>query len=272
MDVRAYIESGILEQYVLQSLGDQERREVECMSHIYPEIKTALNEITSSFENYLDVQKVEPPSYLKDKIKSELSKEHISEISIEGKQTDSLKSAKVIPLGGLKNWALAASLITAFSTVALYFNERAAVFSYQKELVSVNDQLNKQEDQLALFEKKWSTWNNPQSRIILLNGLPQKASGSSVAVLWDSLNQTVFLDLVHLPSVPQGKQYQLWAIKEGTPVDLGVFDIPSNTSMQPIAMNPIDRAEAFAITLEKTGGSAAPTLEEMYVLGKVSNP
>ncbi|MBK9108881.1 MAG: anti-sigma factor [Saprospiraceae bacterium] len=272
MDLKAYIESGILEQYVLQSLGEQERKEVECMSHIYPEIKTALNEIALSFENYLDIQKVEPPSHLKDKIKSKLSKEPIKEFSVLVKQTDAFQSGKVISFSGVKNWALAASLITAFAAVALYFNERTTAFTHKEELVSVNHKLNNQEEQLAQFEKKWTTWNNPQSRIILLNGLPQKASGSSVAVLWDSLQQTVFLDLVHLPSAPQGKQYQLWAIKEGSPVDLGVFDIPSKTSMQPIAMNSIDKAEAFAITLEKTGGSAAPTLEEMYALGKVSNP
>lgn len=272
MDVRAYIESGILEQYVLQSLGDQERREVECMSHIYPEIKTALSEITFSFENYLEVQKIEPPAELKDKIKAKLSKESVNQIPAVRTQDPNKNSAKTIPFSGIQKWALAASLITAFSAAGLYLNERATVFNYQKDLIAINHKLNTQQDQLTQFENKWSTWQNPQSKFIVLSGLPQKALGSSVMVLWDSLNQTVHLDLVHLPKAPQGKQYQLWAIKAGVPVDLGVINLPSGDLLQPIAMNPIDKAEAFAITLEKTGGSAAPTLEEMYVLGKVSNP
>jgi len=33
-------------------------------------------------------------------------------------------------------------------------------------------------------------------------------------------------------------------------------------------MNVIDHAEAFAITLEKAGGSSTPTVTAMYVMGK----
>jgi hypothetical protein len=32
---------------------------------------------------------------------------------------------------------------------------------------------------------------------------------------------------------------------------------------------PLDNIQAFAITLEKEGGSDVPTLEAMYVVGKV---
>ena len=35
-------------------------------------------------------------------------------------------------------------------------------------------------------------------------------------------------------------------------------------------MKVINHAEAFAITLEKQGGSKTPTMSEMYVMGKVS--
>ena len=34
-------------------------------------------------------------------------------------------------------------------------------------------------------------------------------------------------------------------------------------------MKPFDKADAFAITLEKKGGSTTPTMEAMYVMGKV---
>jgi anti-sigma-K factor RskA len=36
-----------------------------------------------------------------------------------------------------------------------------------------------------------------------------------------------------------------------------------------IPMKNIPKAEAFAITLEKAGGSPTPTLTAMYVMGKV---
>ena len=34
-------------------------------------------------------------------------------------------------------------------------------------------------------------------------------------------------------------------------------------------MKPFAKADAFAITLEKKGGSPSPTMEAMYVMGKV---
>ena len=38
MNIPEYIDSGILESYALGSVSDQERREVECLSAIYPEV------------------------------------------------------------------------------------------------------------------------------------------------------------------------------------------------------------------------------------------
>ena len=44
VDVKAYIESGILESYVLGFASEQEVQEVRCLSHIYPEIAEELKE------------------------------------------------------------------------------------------------------------------------------------------------------------------------------------------------------------------------------------
>ena len=38
MNTNDYILTGILEQYVLGDVSPQEKQEVECMSHIYPEV------------------------------------------------------------------------------------------------------------------------------------------------------------------------------------------------------------------------------------------
>ena len=59
-----------------------------------------------------------------------------------------------------------------------------------------------------------------------------------------------------MQQTPTGKQYQLWAIVDGKPVDAGVI----NNCIGLCKMKKIDHAEAFAITLEKEGGSPTPTL------------
>jgi hypothetical protein len=54
---------------------------------------------------------------------------------------------------------------------------------------------------------------------------------------------------------------------DGKPVDAGVFEMKEGPGM--MKMKNIPRAEAFAITLEKKGGSQAPSLDKLYVMGKV---
>jgi anti-sigma-K factor RskA len=71
-----------------------------------------------------------------------------------------------------------------------------------------------------------------------------------------------------LPPAPAGKQYQLWSIVDDKPVDIGMLDDHFESKLLKMK-NTRSGSVAFAITLEKTGGSPTPTMEEMYVMGKV---
>jgi hypothetical protein len=54
---------------------------------------------------------------------------------------------------------------------------------------------------------------------------------------------------------------------DGKPLDAGVVeDLPGICQLKTI-----QRAQAFAITLEKMGGSPTPTLTQMFVLGNVKS-
>ncbi len=61
-------------------------------------------------------------------------------------------------------------------------------------------------------------------------------------------------------------QYQLWAIADGKPVNAGMYTEEKDSK---IALANIPKAQAFAITLEKKGGSPVPTMENMYVMGEI---
>jgi hypothetical protein len=84
-------------------------------------------------------------------------------------------------------------------------------------------------------------------------------------VFWDTKTKDVFLLNNNLPQAPQGKQYQLWALVDGKPVDAGTMDVCAGVCH----MKNIPKAQAFAITLEKQGGSPTPDLSQLYVLGKI---
>ena len=76
----------------------------------------------------------------------------------------------------------------------------------------------------------------------------------------------MYANIDNLPALPSDKQYQLWALKGGVPIDLGVMDDSTLLQFQKSTR----LAEAFAITIEKAGGSPTPTMTELIMLGKIS--
>jgi anti-sigma-K factor RskA len=106
--------------------------------------------------------------------------------------------------------------------------------------------------------------------IVKMTGVATSPDPSSIAtVYWNMDSKTVYLFVNQLPKPVVDKQYQLWAIVDGKPVDAGVFDLEEGVSF--VKLKTIPKAEAFAITLEKKGGSLSPTMSAMYVMGKVSS-
>ena len=78
----------------------------------------------------------------------------------------------------------------------------------------------------------------------------------------------MYINVNSLPVPSADKQYQLWAIVDGKPVDAGVFTMTSDSaSIQ--KMKSISGAQAFAVTLEKKGGNPTPTMTAMYLMGNV---
>jgi anti-sigma-K factor RskA len=64
-------------------------------------------------------------------------------------------------------------------------------------------------------------------------------------------------------------QYQLWAWVDGKPTDAGTFDM-NEQGTHFMKLKTVPRAEAFAVTLEKKGGSETPDMNAVYVMGKVT--
>jgi anti-sigma-K factor RskA len=100
---------------------------------------------------------------------------------------------------------------------------------------------------------------------IELSSVPGKPAAMA-QVFWDTKTKYVYIADVSLPLAPSDKQYQLWAIVDGKPVDAGMLSDAKNLAQK---MKVFEKAEMFAITLEKKGGSPTPTMEQMYVAGKV---
>ena len=69
--------------------------------------------------------------------------------------------------------------------------------------------------------------------------------------------------------LPAGKQYQLWALDKGKPVDAGVLTVATATGEGIQHMKDVASAQTFAMTVEPAGGSVNPTLATMTVVGNI---
>ena len=276
MDFKEYIASGIIEGYVLGSLSDQERREVECMSAIYPELKDHLNQIQESFEAFAQASAIEPPKELRQTILKKISTlvQEENEQGVTGK-----KETKIVQLNPKKEsnlliwkWSVAASLILLLGTTILYINDKK---TQQLNLASLTEKNKIELKRANLLQSDLEEKEKIEQFMLASSTIPIQLSGtpksptSKVRVFYNSQQNEALLSMDVLPKVDKDKQYQLWAIVDGLPHDLGVFDLPENKSLGSIIPVEMTKIQAFAITLEKKGGSASPNLEQLYVIGNI---
>lgn len=264
MDIKAYIESGILELYVAGSLSEKENQEVYALMQQYPEILQEVLEIEAAIMKLTAATSQHKKSSTFNAIKSQLGFGNTE--------------TKVISIAKPKyNWITytgwAASVILA---VGLFYT------------VTKNNQLQETihiaETQQSLLETQIANSKNSLEEVNTLITVLRDDSITKITlagqgnftntyakVYWDKNSQRIFLDAQGLPEPPEGKVYQVWSLKLSplTPTSLGIienFKTDSNKIFEIINAN---ESEAFGITLEPAGGSETPTMEQLYTLGVV---
>jgi anti-sigma-K factor RskA len=271
VNIQDYILSGIVESYVLGLASQEDSAEFERMCAAHSEVRAARNAFELQLEASLQQQKLEPPRELKSRIFSEIGME-----KNEPSTRLSLRKPALVPRVGFAKYVAAASLILLAGSVLLnlYLLEQyKKSIAQNKELLAIQTQVASSnqalQTKLETYENALKQMKNPLMSIVKMAGVPNSPAPSSMAtVYWNTESKDVYLLVNQLPKPVTDKQYQLWAIVDGKPVDAGIFDIDEGVSF--VKLKTIPKAEAFAITLEKKGGSVIPDMDAMYVMGKVS--
>lgn len=267
MDIQTYISSGIIEQYALGTLTQEEASILECVMKSNAEVQKAVLEAQQTLDALAQVQAVTPPDSLKTKIAGQLvfSNKSITENNesadpeIRQLNIDEWDSKTSIDQNYARLWAVAASLL-------LLVTLGWSVYTTNSKNTEIQQLVQRQsfvESQMQYVQLQNDILYNSDK--IKLKGVEKHPD--LVATVYVQASNQVYLVLENLPKAPRGKEYQLWAIVDGTPVDMGIYDQSKPEKLQ--SMKTVRNAQAFAITLEKEGGSPTPTMEEMYVIGNV---
>lgn len=284
MDLSCIILSGDLELYVLGMLPEEEANKIAQLATIFPEVQAELNRISESLEGLASLSAAAPSAAVKDSLMGKLKKlkeeeqkvipfgsgnlEEYRENNLRAEPPSIVKPGRT----SKSSWMLAASLIGfVFSVSALiYFiaqnkKNQTELISLRQSTDTLRNNFNSQQQQLVAYSQTMQMLQSDDYKKINLLNVPGKPQAMA-QVLWDTKSKMVYIADVSLPQTPAGKQYQLWAIVDGKPVDAGMLGNAKNMAQR---MKVFERAEMFAITLEKEGGSPTPTMEEMYVAAKV---
>lgn len=276
MDIEEFIESGAIESYVLGLAAQDEIAHIDQLRQQYPEVQNAINEFEDAIELQATANAVTPPADLKTRIFNSLSNQQESGEVQMFPITDKLDAETLAtPVISMKPWRMlaAASVVALIASAALniYFYNRYsnATSQYQALLIERNSlQANNNiyQTKLGDYQLAAQMMANPDMAKVTMKGVPGKELDMMTTVFWDKNTKDVYLLKNKLPVAAEGKQYQLWALVDGTPVDAGMVDPNCEGACK---MKNISKAQGFAITLEKKGGSATPTMDQMFVLGNV---
>jgi anti-sigma-K factor RskA len=270
-DIKTYIESGILELYVLGDVTQEERVQVEAMALKHPAIKAELDEIERSMELYAKENAIEPSEDQRDRVLNSLLTNFSDDRNFPSREAK--VENNVIPIAKAKSYnfykyAFAACLALLLISVAALISVYNSLQESDGLLASLQSQNQHFTNRVNLMDHELSIFRDPSFKMLKLQGTP-KSPASAIMVAWSPVKKKVMIDMANsnMPANDKDHQYQLWAMVGRKPVDLGVFDADT-TSKDMKEMRSIASADAFAVTLEPRGGSQSPTMSEMVVIGK----
>lgn len=271
MNIKDYISSGIVESYVLGLADGTDRAEFEQLCATHPNVLAARDTFEAELEQFALANATAAPAALR---------KVILETATRSSTTATVEEVPVARVATIRPWVrtlAAASVILLIGSAVLniyYYNKyQESSTAYDRLLAQQTDLVNNNKSMQTRLQSSGQTiaqLSDPNMKVIKMAGNAVPAQGSpdssSMAMIyWDTRSKDVYLMVHHLPQPTADKQYQLWAIVDGKPVDAGVFEMPDTAGMMKMKNIPV--AQLFAVTLEQKGGSPVPK-GPMYVLGK----
>jgi len=285
------IESGRLEQYALGELDPAAQAEVEALARRYPEVRQELDDLLAGLGVYAEAHALTPPAGMRERVLGRVladikktapaapvaptTEAPTMRVSASNPHVASTAASVAAPATRSNGWAIAASvalLLSLIGNALLYTNwqktnnELTVALNEQTRFASATQVM---ERRLSTTQEQLHILRSPNEyKMVALAGTPAHPTAQA-RVMYNKASHRVYLDVAQLPPLPPGKQYQLWALDNGKPVDAGVLTAATTAGEDMQQMKDIASAQAFAMTVEPTGGSAGPTLNTMTVVGNI---
>ena len=242
--IRIFLDTDLLEKYLLGTTNTEESLQVERYITMYPEVRDIYNELQENLETFAKMHAVKAPEGLRAKILNRIKAQNAGRRKF-------------------RRYAIAAS-VTAFlfaGSSYFFWNQNQ---NLQQENTIVNNKIkNLEEDmreQLEDVRNQFIVLNNPQTRKYMVNGNTKAKELKAVAYI-NPVKKLAYINVRKLPNLPEDYDYQMWAEVNGEMVNLGVIrnvDDKDKLRALPFAENAVSY-----ITIEPKGGNDTPTVQNI---------
>ena len=263
--------------YILGALDGNELREFEAHLNngcpVCEQEMASLAEIVAKLPSGLP--QLTPPRDLEHQIMDKVHLSARAKLRV-GERTKEYQ-AVVQPPRPWTAMALGIGLILIVLAFALSYRSMMRTIDEKNQtIVSQSTQITQLKDEIQRKEEILKVLESRRIDVVTMNGLQVNPVGYG-KIIWDPEKKVAILQVANLPTVPKGKDYQLWVIKNNDPhpVSAGVFAVENEDQIenyfkvQPLSVVDKNEITAFAVTLEPKGGMPQPT-GDMYLLGKAA--
>ncbi len=249
LNLDEYIKSGILEEYAMGLLPEDQAEEVFCLAQIHPRVKLEIQRIEKTLYNLSSSYGVKPPTGLGPLIQAKV-------ISWGVPKPNHTSAPRFQTLGYV---SAAVMFLFLALVLSLYYNARSEITELVQGTNYELKQLKTQNEELTRQLKQANNYGISRTRLIT-------NVNEQYAWVYTGQNELLVCSS-YLPNPPDGQQYQLWSIVQGQTLDSGLIPLQRTGAMSSLTRYP--KTGQYAITVEPIGGSVEPTLDKVVVSGRV---
>lgn len=247
-NLKKFLNSDLLEKYLIGDISTEELYEVEYFIDEYPEIKEQFSEMEENLESYAKTfAKPAPPEV----------KQNVIEYASKDKKS-------TVPNIKWYYGAVACVVTLFFTAVSIYLWKQNEMLIMQNNEV-VNKFMTLQNDivdtnsKLEDFKNQLTVLNKAETKKYVIKG-NQRAKDLKTVAYINSNDKLSVLNIVSLPELPEGQVFQMWANIDGELVSLGVLE--KKQQQEKLVTLPFkENALSYNITIEPEGGNEYATIE-----------
>ena len=248
-EVRDFLETGLLDKYLIGATTTLEDYKVEALIAKYPEVKEEYDILQVQLELAARSNTINPSSHTLDHILDAIDNDSVVQIHKHRKIPYWFSIAASI-----------AALIFAGSSY-IFYNQNKNLLNENntiaEEVFDLRGDIEDNNTKLDKVMRELMKLNNPETQKYVLRGNERAKDLKTVAYI-NPKDKSSLIDVVSLPELSEEQCYQMWAKLQDKMVNLGILDI-NDRKLQSVPY--IENASSLSITIEPKGGNKNASLE-----------